>query len=244
MRDHRGVERMIAIVAAHPVELALVVARLTARRREDGCVWGRLRGVPVALVLTGQGWQRADRAARRAFRIPGWELCLITGFAGATQAGLGVGALVIPERLLDVARGPSTVRPTHDVTSIRRALCATDGTMATVKRVVGDPEAKAQLGRRWQVAAVDLESAAVAAAAQDQEIPWMVARVVLDPVDRPLGVTSVGHAAALAISVVGWPRLRQFSLDLHTAQQHLGDSISRIVEHVASTPTARRQVVG
>ncbi len=227
--------RLIGIVAAHGVELRPVLRHVTGRRTHQGIVFGRLRGCPVALQAVGQGWSRAYWAAIRFFEVTHCAGVVITGFAGATEAGWAVGDLLMPDKVMDLRHdedgrdGPS-YRPPFPVSSWRTQLGFRGGVLGTVAGVVVEPWDKAQLGSRLGVAAVDLETAAVAAVATHDGVPWVAARVILDPADRPLGVVSVWHAALLAVSVTGWGRLMQFGRDLAVAQRRLGDRIGDVVE--------------
>lgn len=226
---------MIGIVAAHPIELRPLVARLRAPRHGRGVTYGRLGETPVALAALGQGWRRAEASASRFFEAVPCRVVVVTGFAGATQPGCRVGDLVIPETVMDLRRPDGRgdgvpYRVPMAVQLFQARTGARGGVMASVARVVAEPAEKARLGRDRGVTAVDLESAAVVAVAAQRGVPWLVARVVLDPVDQPLGVRSPAHAVWLGCSVAGWGRLWQFGRDVAAACQQLGDRVSRVVE--------------
>ncbi len=225
---------MIGIVAAHPVELRLVIRHLSDRRRSRSVVYGRLDRVPVAVGCLGQGWLRAEVGTARFLEMTRCTALLMTGFAGATQDGAVCGDLVVPDVVVDLhedwqaADGPR-YRPSVDVASVRLAIGGQGGVLATVGCLVGSPAQKTRLGQRTGAVAVDLESAAVAAVAQARGVPWVVARVILDPLDRPLGVRSAWHAGWLAVSVIGWGRLGSFLQDVVVAQRHVGERVRAIV---------------
>lgn len=225
---------MVAVVAAHGVELQPLLRQMTGRRTYEGIAFGQLRGGPVALRVVGQGWARAYDRTLRLLRTVRPDGLLVTGFAGATEAGWSVGDVIVPDRVVDLRRdedgtdGPS-YRPTLPVEAWRAQWRVRGGVVGTVGAVVVEPWDKAELGRRFGIAAVDLETAAVAAAATQCSVPWAAARVVLDPMDRPLAVVSAWHAAVAAMSVVGWSRLWRFSRDLAAAQQQLGRRMGDVV---------------
>lgn len=188
------------------------------------------------LGVTGQGGDRAAAAAERFLAETACEWLVVTGFAGATQPSMAVGAMVIPEAVADLRAGRSGTR--YRASSVASELQvwagALGGVMATVDRVVTDPAGKARFGREAGVVAVDLESAAIAAVAERRRVPWLVVRVILDPLERPLGVVSAAHAARLAISVAGWPRLWRFAEDLGTASAALRERVGNVVTRIGT----------
>lgn len=228
---------MIGILAAHRVELRPVTRRLQTPRRYQGIVYGRLRGVSVAAVRVGQGWARAQQSATRLFDFAQCVGLVITGFVGATHADWSVGDLVIPDLVLDLhqdddAPGGPQYRPPLRLQELRERVSGRGGVLGTVGDLLVDPWEKEQCGQRTGVVAVDLESAAIAAVAQLRGVPWVIARVVLDPMERPLGVVSWWHAAVLAVSVTGWGRLWRFGMDLTVAQRRLGEGVGIVVEEL------------
>ncbi len=225
---------MIGIVAAHPVELQPILRKLTHRRQGCGLVSGQLGGVPVVVGALGQGWRWAEVGTGKFLERTRCTALVITGFAGATQPGLVCGDLVIPDLVVDLHEDPEAVdglryRPPLDLQAVRATTGGRDGMLVTVGGLVGAPAQKARLGQRTGAAAVDLESAAIAAVAQARGVPWIVARVILDSVDRPLGVWSAWHAGWLVISIMGWGRLRLFLREMAVAQRHLGEQVQAVV---------------
>ena len=226
---------MIGIIAAHGAELWPILRQMTGRRTHAGVTYGQWRGCRVALQAVGQGWDRAYWTAIDFFRVTRCTGVVITGFAGATEAGWTVGDVLIPDKVVDLRRdedgvdGPS-YRPTFPVSAWRTQWGLRGGVLGTVSAVVVEPSDKAGFGSRFGLAAVDLETAAVAAVATHDVVPWAAVRVVLDPMDRPLNVISGWHAALLAISVMGWGRLGRFSRDLAVAQRRLGERVGDVVE--------------
>lgn len=225
---------MIGIVAAHPVELRLVIRRLTDRRRGRGVIYGCLGDVPVAVRCLGQGWRRAEAGTVRLFEMTHCTALVMTGFAGATQGGMVCGDLVIPDVVVDLHRDPEApdgprYRSPLDLQAVRSAAGGRGGLLVTAGGLIESPGRKARLGQRTGAAAVDLESAAVVAVAQARGVPWVVARVILDSVDRPLGVRSVRHAGWLAVSILGWGRLGSFLKDVAVAQQRAGEHVQAVV---------------
>lgn len=226
---------IIGIVTAHPAELQPILRQVSGRRVHRGVIFGQWHGVTVALQAVGQGWDRAYWTAIKFFEASRCAGVVITGFAGAAETGWAVGDVLMPDKVVDLRRdedgsdGPS-YRSSFPVASWRAQLGWRGGALGTVSHVVVEPEDKAGLGSRLNVAAVDLETAAIAAVATHDGVPWIVARVILDPVERPLAVVSPWHAALLVVSVTGWGRLGGFLKDLAVAQRQLGGRIGDVVE--------------
>lgn len=226
---------MIGILAAHGAELWPILRQVTGRRTHARITYGRWRKHRVALQAVGQGWSQAYWTAVDFFQATRCAGVIVTGFSGATKAGWAVGDMVMPDKVVDLRRdedgvdGPS-YRPPFPVAAWRARLGMRGGVLGTVADVVVEPWDKAGFGSRLGVAAVDLETAAVAAVATHDDVPWVAARVILDPMDRPLAVVSAWHAALLALSVIGWGRLARFGRDVAAAQRQLGGRIGDVVE--------------
>ncbi|MBI4314082.1 MAG: hypothetical protein HY594_04620 [Candidatus Omnitrophica bacterium] len=226
---------MIGVLAAHSIELAMLKRSLTKKRSSHGVVYGRLRGVSVALVSLGQGSKRAEKTLIHFLETHQVRGVIIAGFAGATHPDLVVGDILIPEEIVDLreseeAREAVSFQPPIRLNDLRGIVSGRAGVLGTVSSVVIEPWDKERIGEQARVIAVDMETVALAAQAQVSGLPWIVVRAVLDPMDRPLGVVSWTHALILLISVRGWGRLARFGIDLVTAQRRLGESVAVIVE--------------
>lgn len=236
---------MIGIVAAHGIELHPVIRRLREARRYRGVVYGQLRAISVAVTRIGQGWARAQASTARFLDLTQCTAAIITGFAGATHPDLSVGDVVMPEAVLDLhqdeelVNGPRWQSPLR-IEELRAKVAGRSGVLGTVRDLIIEPWDKERLGIRTGIVAVDLESAAAVAQAQSRGIPWVVTRVVLDPMRRPLGVVSWWHALVLAVSVKGWGRLGRFAVDLAVAQRRLGESVSLAVEEMQQIVAKRK----
>lgn len=137
---------------------------------------GRLRLAPVGLA-----------AARLTERWPalvhdlGRPLVVSAGVCGGLDPRMPCGGLVVPDEVigpagerLDLA-GPGSPAP-----AVRAATGAHPGPLVTVRQVVATPEDKAALRAATGAAAVDMESAAIVAAARAAGLPALVVRGVLD----------------------------------------------------------------
>lgn len=159
----------IGIVVALPVE-----ARSFARAQS--------RHVEMAVV--GPGPQRAAAGAC-ALIERGVGALLSWGTSGALVDGLEAGQLVLGEVSRD-ARGVEYRSDPVWLTLVARALAPLGPRRercVTVDRPASHRQAKRRLGRESGCAAVDMESAAVAASAARARLPFLAIRSIVDPVD-------------------------------------------------------------
>lgn len=141
---------------------------------------------------------RSDRARREADRLiaEGAEVLVSFGVAGGLDPRLRAGDLLLPNRV-EPEEGPSFATDQTLVEGLREAagkigLTAGRGTLFGSDRVIAEVAEKAALHRKSGAEAVDMESLAVAQAAQAAGVPFLVIRAVID---------SAGHA--LPSSVIG-----------------------------------------
>jgi adenosylhomocysteine nucleosidase len=167
---------MILIVFALPEESQDFRRRLqAATARGQGAnllVRGTLEGRDVVVAHTGMG------ATAAAARLPGllreWKPALVigAGFAGGLRAELQIGDVVAD------LRGQAITLPA----GVRTGALAAAGT------VLETAAAKAAFAQETGALAVDMESAAGAAACAAAETPFVVIRAISDRVDDPLPV--------------------------------------------------------
>jgi adenosylhomocysteine nucleosidase len=165
----------VVVLAAMPRELRLIARRLRLRP-------GRVAGLPawsrggVVAAAIGVGPARAAAGCAGVLREVPASRVLVTGVAGAVDPALCVGTLILPEAVVDVRTGrrfaPSTGAP--------RA-----GVLASVDAVFAPPVGarcgpSGALGLPAGTTAVDMETAAVAAVAEERGIAWDVVRAISD----------------------------------------------------------------
>lgn len=135
----------------------------------------------VAWVRTGMGVDAARRTVDAIPDVP-IEAAVCTGFAGALANHLSARTLIVGDPLLD-ASGAEHATPLAGQlagAAQRANLACLRGALVTVANVADTPEEKARLHRELGALAVDMESAALAAALAERGIPAAAARVVLD----------------------------------------------------------------
>ncbi|MFJ3486932.1 purine and other phosphorylase-like protein, family 1 [Pseudomonas sp. NPDC090202] len=186
------------VVALHAEARALTRAAVlpeTLVPLVDGC----------ALWLSGMG-QGAARRGALALADAGAQALVSFGVAGALQAGLHSGTLICPQRVLNDSGLAHATDPEWREQLHRRLhgavlKVAFDLDLLSVSRPLLTVEEKASAHQRCSAAAVDTESAAVAAVAVELKLPFMVLRAIVDERDDP-----IPEALQAAIDPWGRPR--------------------------------------
>jgi hypothetical protein len=139
------------------------------------------RDLETRVYVSGPGPERAGTTARNAI-ADGAGALLAWGMAGALRADCGNGDVIVPGRVLSAAGEWAT-----DAAWRRRVAAALDGhiefgegALYSSPQVVSLPQVKRELAERTGAAAVDMESASVAAAAAESGLPCIVIRVIAD----------------------------------------------------------------
>ena len=189
---------------------------------------GKERGVHC--LVTGMG-QRAGELVRQ--RLTGGDIRLVvsTGFAGGTRPGFHVGDLVMASEVIDAGTGERR-RPEAVYYGLNGM--ASMGTFVTVNRVLTDPETKAEAGTKYGAIAVDMETSAVAEAAEQAGVPWVAVRTILDPMETALAVGSGAEAVRCFWPPRRWKELAIFLYSLRVASKSLGEGLHLLVERFRS----------
>jgi adenosylhomocysteine nucleosidase len=134
-----------------------------------------LRIAPVGLgaVLLSERWA----SCRDGFTEP---LVISAGVCGGLDPRLAPGDLVVPARVLALDGETLAVPPAAHARALAAAGTAATGLLVTARTVVGTPAAKAALRSATGAVAVDMESAAILAAARANGLEAVVVRAVSD----------------------------------------------------------------
>lgn len=163
--------RRIALVAALEREVWPLVKQWTASRREfDGRKFTFFENDRVVLVCAGIGAEAARRAAEAIIRLYNPVAIKSVGFAGALDPKLAAGTVLEIKSVIDTKDGSRAEAATGD-----RILVSSDSTVGIAQ--------KAKLAQAYGAHAVDMESAAVARAAQSHGLPFFALRAISDPHD-------------------------------------------------------------
>ena len=189
----------VLIVAALEREVA-PLARTLNRRREGTPGFPVFENGQLTLVCGGIGSPHALAATRWAIASEKPEVVMSVGFAGALVPDCKVGDMVTPGTVIDESTG--------EVFSLRVG----SGVLVS-STAVASPRGKRELASRYGAQTVDMEAAAVARAAREGGIPFLVVKAISDEVDFCL------------------PPLQQFVSEAGTFQT------SKFLAHVVVRPT-------
>jgi adenosylhomocysteine nucleosidase len=230
-----------------PVDCARV-AVLAALRSESRPLTARLRGDRKAagsglLVLTtGQGAGNALHAvevagARGATALVSW------GLAGALVNDLRAGTVMIPARVLD-SEGAVHTAEAHWCDAVAVALgsevVADRRDLVSVDHVLHSSEDKRFAAMRTAAVAADMESAAIARAAAQAGMPFIVIRVIVDEAADTLptdiaawvdgqGRTRIGPLLKTVLRPSRWQGLRLLATRYRSARATLDRLAGRLV---------------
>lgn len=161
----------------------------------------------IEVVCLGPGSDRSESAAAM-LAAEGAKALISFGVAGALDASLSPGAIVIASRIVDES---GTTHQGDEDWASRLAALAGDSVRVAVGIVAGSASpiagaaAKAALGTASGALAVDMESAGVGRAAGRAGLPFIVVRAIADPADRAIpqaalaGLRADGGADVLAV---------------------------------------------
>jgi adenosylhomocysteine nucleosidase len=218
-------------------------------------------GAAVRVLQIGVG---LDRAERRAADAADAGLYLSVGCAGALDPTLRAGDLVLADRIVPLdrtgrIRAAVPVDPTGiAVWSMARGIAVRVGSVASSPVVLGSADAKRDAARHGALV-VEMESAAVAAAARARGLPCAVVKVVLDEagdavgfpggevIDPETGDMDVARGvAALAVRPHWWPRAVRLARQQRVAERRLRQYLALLfsagLEALGQGPRPRAQV--
>jgi adenosylhomocysteine nucleosidase len=234
----------IGIVAALPIEVGPLLARLTHVRKYAGprftITEGELGGKLIALVLTGMGRPRAQRGAELLLdgHRPRWLVS--AGFAGALDPTLERNQIVLPDRVVNLEGGSFAID--LSVPPEARAQGLRSGTLVTVDDVVRTAVEKAALRQKTGAHVVDMETSAIAALCGNRGVRFLPVRVVSDDArsDLPPEILAiVGRSGGLRLgATVGalWKRPSSVK-DLLRLRQHAVEAAERLASFLEGSLT-------
>ena len=190
---------MMFVVAAMEEELKTCMELCQDVRRIPGAdipMWqaGTAKGTPLAFLRTGIGPEKSTARIRKALNRIAPDLILIAGYAGALDPGLKIGDLVAVTRATAFSlnekrpdwnnvEADTPINLTHVDTlmTVKAAgLSIIKGSVLSSRHVLGNPEHKNLLFRRFHASAVDMETAFLVREAAARKIPVSALRVISD----------------------------------------------------------------
>jgi nucleoside phosphorylase len=220
----------VAIVAALERELSgLTRSSSRVEQQYDGRQFVFIERDELVAVAGGIGMQAARRAAEAVIALYRPTRIQSVGFAGALDAGLHVGDLFTPTVVID-ARYGSRVEIDGDPRK-------TQSVLVTFMEVAGEQQ-KRSLAKAYAAQAVDMEAAAVAAAAQEHGIAFGATKVISDELGFEMpemsrfidssGQFETGSFVAFAVMRPWlWKRVAQLAVNSRKAEKGLGEHLER-----------------
>ena len=216
---------MVTLETERAIGTILIAAAVPQKLQDFRLLSGRL-GSGVECLVTGMG-PRSGEAVRRRLAKKDVRLVVSTGFAGGVRPGFHTGDLVLASEVIHAPTGDRH-KPVSSYFSLSDR--ASVGPFVTVEKALPDPKAKAWAGNRFGAIAVDMESAAVAQAADEAGVAWAAIRVILDPMEKPLVVRSRAHALRLLAAPRRWKEFFGFLQTVRLASRSLAGGLNDLIE--------------
>lgn len=171
----------IAIIAALEREVHPLIRTWTKRTvQRDGCIFTFHESHYAVAVCGGIGAESARRAAEAVIESYSPAMLISVGVAGALVAELNVGDTIFPAMVIDTTDGSRHQTTIGNAlvakTTLGRTILASYPEIATVAQ-------KTQLAKSYGAHAVDMESGAIARAAQKHGLPFVAVKAISDELD-------------------------------------------------------------
>jgi adenosylhomocysteine nucleosidase len=232
----------VGVVAATPIEVAPLLARLANVRKYAGprftVVEGECAGKLVAIVLTGMGRSRAQRGLEILLdgHRPRWIVS--AGFGGALDPTLRRNDVVLPNEVVNLEGRRFAIDLAVPPESEAQGLKT--GRLVTVDDIVRKASDKAELRRKTGADVVDMETSALAALCEERVVRFLSVRVISDEagVDLPPEILAiVGPTGGLRLgATLGalWKRPASVK-DLLALRLHATEAADRLAAFLIGT---------
>jgi adenosylhomocysteine nucleosidase len=190
---------------------------ITGMRVEQQCLAAALNAIPdQRRPLTYCAGASAERAYEGACALAaeGAVALLSIGIAGGLDAALRPGDVVLPDIIIGAPAGPRTACVEWHAAVMQEMPKAAIGALLAAQQPVRTVAEKAALRAASGALAIDMESGAVAEAADEAELPFLALRIIADPADRAIPQAAL-HGIAPDGSRRPWAVLRE--LIMHPA---------------------------
>jgi adenosylhomocysteine nucleosidase len=214
--------KKIAIIAALERELRpLIKDWPSITITHEGREFTLFEGNHAAVIIGGIGPEPARAAAEAIIAQHSPDLLISAGVAGALVAELHVGETVFPTIVIDTQDGSRHETAIHDAPLGKAPLART--ILASYPEIASASQ-KQQLAKAYGAHAVDMESAAVARAAQVHGLSFLAIKAISDELDFELPDMSAfikngkfqTKSFVLHIAIRPWLWLRLFRLARNT----------------------------
>lgn len=152
---------------------------------------GRYERTNIALVLAGVGREAAKTATQYCIQNLNPSIFINIGYAGGIDPRQHTGDIILPNSIIEEASGRN-FEVEDDLTEKGKqiadglGIACHSGRIVTVDRPLVTPHEKAFIGTQFEATACDMESSGIAHVATESNIPFFVARSILDPLDTTL----------------------------------------------------------
>jgi adenosylhomocysteine nucleosidase len=176
--------KSIAIIAALERELRPLIKHWpSATITHEGREFTLFQGNHAAIIIGGIGPESARAAAEAIVAQHSPDLLISAGVAGALVPDLHVGDTIFPTTVIDTRDSSRHETAIHDAplgkTPLARTVLVSYAEIASASQ-------KQQLAKSYGAHAVDMESAAVARAAQLHALPFISIKSISDELDFEL----------------------------------------------------------
>jgi len=194
----------------------------------------------MIVVCGGIGPEAARRAADAVIASYRPSLLLSVGFAGALDASLHVGDVLVPAVVIDARDGSRT-----QIEGAHNHGGSNQGTLVTFMDIAGVAQ-KASLAQAYGAQAVDMEASAVAAAARAHGIPFAAIKAISDEsnfempqtarfIDSQGRFRTASFAFYAALRPWLWPRVAQLASNSRKAAKALGQHLQRLQQELSQS---------
>jgi adenosylhomocysteine nucleosidase len=183
-------ECRIAVLFALSVESGALVDRLrdpaAGRFRHSVERFGTLDQLPVRIVETGVGTERAEAALEDLWKRGPVDWIVSAGFAGALSADLKRGDLLMASSIIGQEGEPLEVGFRIDPAVVAATPHLHVGRLVTVDHLVSRREERLELAERYESVACDMETVALARACRRHQVRFLSVRIITDALDDEL----------------------------------------------------------
>ncbi len=187
----------IVVIAAMPEEFSAVARCLEAGavRQSSGltALYGHVSGHDVVVLESGMGFDNAARAAEMAIREQRPDLLISVGFCGGVSPELQAGDVVVAKQMVIVTRNgleevPVSFAGTGQTFVARQVeMRVFGGLFASTPAIMSKKRLAGMLPAGCPYPVVEMESAAIAIIAAENNIPLLAIRAVSDTIADELG---------------------------------------------------------
>lgn len=233
-----------------PAENRLTRWAVVAAMKREMAPLRRCCSPHLLLIETGMGQRNADQALQHLFNRKPVEGVIHVGLAGALSPMLQLGDLVIAKEVRSTRSFDPTPALLAAASQIKLdGVRAFTGTIITQDQLLCRAADKQRLALELApstMACVDMESAAVASACTQHQIPFLIVRSISDLLDEDLpvdfnrfrGRSGNLRVGKLVVEAALHPGCLPGLFELRRRSRRCAERLARFVEHLVEMPIA------